>query len=417
MIKAKHHVLPFLLSVMTFVTDVAMADNKLSAWSLKGFGTLAATGTDSNKIGFYRDKSQTQDADSGWGITNDSQLGVQIDWKANESLQATVQWIARDHAGNFFEQNLDWAFLRWSVQDDVDIRLGRLGVGVFSLSDYRNISYAYPWIRPPHEFYSTIPYYHIDGADITKKFSIDDGYLSVKLYGGYSYNQLPTQTSGIHNQQSPATGANISYEKGAWQARLGYTYATITSNPPIQDLLTPINSPLFTQYWPDIKQLIPAMTMRGKEYHFGSIGVAYDDGIWLSQMEAAYIASNTLWSPPRSSAYLSIGRRISTVTLYSLLGIAKTFQNDVNVPNPLVPNPALLAYQQQFSRILNNNGINEQSVSLGARWDFYNNMSLKAQWSHYWLGDHNGSRQWQQSVDNTTPNAVNVMSTGIDFVF
>jgi len=65
MIKIKYHVAPFLLSLMPFVTDVAMADNKLSSWSLKGFGTLAATGTDTNKIGFYRDKSQTQELIAG----------------------------------------------------------------------------------------------------------------------------------------------------------------------------------------------------------------------------------------------------------------------------------------------------------------------------------------------------------------
>jgi len=415
--KVNYRTIPLLLSLIPFFIKVAVAENNLSSWSLKGFGTLAATGTDTDKIGFYRDKSQTQDVDSGWGITTDSQLGLQVDWQASDSLQATVQWIARDHAGNFIEQNLDWAFLRWSIQDDLDIRLGRLGVGVFSLSDYRNVSYAYPWIRPPHEFYSTIPYYHFDGADITKKFTLNEGDLSVKVYGGYSYNQLPTQTAGVNNQQSPATGANIHYEKGEWQARLGYTYATITSNPPIQDILTPINSPLFAKAWPDLKQIIPAITMRGKAYHFGSVGLAYDDGTWLSQMEAAYTASNTLWSPTRATAYLSLGRRFSTVTLYSLLGIAKTFQHEIIVPSPLVSNPSLLNDQQQLSRILNNNAINEQSISLGTRWDFYENMAFKTQWSHYWLGKHNGPQQWQQSIGNTTPNTVNVMSVGIDFVF
>ncbi|MDD1609063.1 MAG: hypothetical protein LUO95_00225 [Methylococcaceae bacterium] len=415
--KFNHCPVLFLLILLSVGTDIAMADS-LSSWSLKGFGTLAATGTDTDKIGFYRDKSQTQDANSGWGITNDSQLGLQVDWQASDSLHATLQWIARDHAGNFFEQNLDWAFLRWSLGNDLDIRLGRLGVGVFSLSDYRNIGYTYPWIRPPHEVYSTIPYYHFDGADITKKFSLgEEGILSVKIYGGYSFNQLPTQTAGVHNQQSPATGANISYENGNWQARLGYTYATITSNPPIQDILTPINSPAFAQAWPDLKQIIPEITMRGKAYHFGSVGLAYDDSIWLAQMEAVYIGSNILWSPPRTSAYLSLGRRFSTVTLYSLLGIAKSFQHNIDVPDPLIANPALLKEQQRLSNVLNNTAINEQSISIGTRWDFYENMALKTQWDHYWLGKNNGPQQWQQSVGESTPNTVNVMSVSIDFIF
>lgn len=413
----KYRFVVFFLGLIPFTTKVAMADNQLSSWSIKGFGTLAATGTDTDQIGFYRDKSQTQDATSSWGLTTDSQLGLQIDWKPSDSLQATVQWIARDHAGNFIEQNLDWAFLRWSLQDNLDIRLGRLGVGVFSLSDYRNIGYTYPWMRPPHEVYSSIPYYHFDGADITKKFILDEGYLSVKIYGGYSFNQLPTQTSGVNNQQSPATGANILYESGAWQTRIGYTYASITSEPPIQSILDAINNPALAQAWPNLKQIIPAITMRGKEYQFGNIGVAYDDGIWLSQMEAAYTASNTLWSPTRADAYFSLGRRFSKVTLYSLLGIAKTFHHDLSIPNPLVASPRLVQQQQQLSQLLNNNGINEQSISLGTRWDFYENMAFKTQWTHYWLGKHNGPQQWQQSIGNVTPNNVNVMSVGIDFIF
>ncbi|MCX7067023.1 MAG: hypothetical protein NTW85_04960 [Methylococcales bacterium] len=413
--KIKNYSVLFLLGSLPVASGIAMAENSLSSWSFKGFGTLAATGTDSNKIGFYRDKSQTQDVRSEWGLTSDSRLGLQVDKKFSDSFQATVQWVARDHAGSFAEQNLDWAFLRWRIQDDVNIRLGRLGADAFLLSDYRNVGYAYPWMRPPHEFYSNIPYYHFDGADITKKFSLSEGYLSVKVYGGYSFNQLPTQ-SGLNNQKSPTTGISLRYENDRWQARLGYNYATVTSEAPIQDLLTAINNPLLAQVYPDLRQLIPAIMMRGKEYHFGSVGVVYDDGVWLTQMEAAYTASNTLWSPTRVTSYLSLGRRFSTVTLYSLLGIAKTFQHNVTIPSPLVASPALLGIQQRLDQALNNNGINEQSVSLGTRWDFHENMALKTQWSHYWLGN-NGPQQWQQSSGNITPNNVNVMSVGIDFIF
>jgi hypothetical protein len=45
-------------------------------------------------------------------------------------------------------------------------------------------------------------------------------------------------------------------------------------------------------------------------------------------------------------------------------------------------------------------------------------MALKTQWSHYWLGNHNGSQQWQQPpVNNRTTDTVNLMSVGIDFIF
>ncbi len=414
--KAKAYPIFFLLSSMAFFASIVMAEDSQSSWSLKGFGTLAATGTDSSQIGFYRDKSQTQDVTNSWGITTDSRLGVQISWEASDELQATVQWVAKDHAGNFAEQNLDWAFLRWRLQNDIDVRLGRLGSDMFLLSDYRNVGYAYPWMRPPHEFYSSIPFYHFDGADITKKFSIYDGYLSVKIFGGYAFNQLPNQSLGTYNQKSPIVGTSLRYENGNWQARLGYGHASITSELPIQDILTTIKSPSLARVWSDLRQLEPKLTIKGKAFHYSGVGVAYDDSVWLTQLEASYIASNTLWAPSQTHAYFSLGRRFSTMTLYSLLGVGKTFQHDVNVPAPLISTPVLNSYQQQLTQLLNNNGVNEQSVSLGTRWDFHENMALKTQWSHYWLGN-NGPQQWQQPTGNVTPDRVNVMSVGIDFIF
>jgi hypothetical protein len=415
--KVKNFCVIFLLNLLVFIYNLAAAEEKLSSWTFKGFGTLAATGTDSSQIGFYRDKSQTQDADSGWGITPDSRLGLQVSWKASDVLNATVQWVARDHAGNFFEQNLDWAFLRWNLPENLDIRLGRLGVDVFALSDYRNVGYAYLWMRPPHEFYSTIPFYHFDGADVTQKIALDDGRLSMKLYGGYSYNQLPSQTTDLHNLQAPTAGASINFETGDWQARLGYSYVLTLSNPPIQDILNSINSPLFTSVWPDLKNILPSITTRGKENHFSTAALTYDDGLWLSQGEAAYTTSNTLWYPERATAYFSLGRRFSKVTLYSLFGIAKSFQHDFKIPDPLIAIPALLNSQELLHNSLNNNAINEQSISIGTRWDFYENMALKAQWNYYWIGNNNNPQQWQPSTDSIKSETVNVMSAGIDFVF
>lgn len=412
--KANHYAILFLLGLLSVGSEIAMADS-LSSWSLKGFGTLAATGTDTDKIGFYRDKSQTQDVTSGWGITTDSRLGLQVDWQASDELHATVQWVARDHAGNFAEQNLDWAFLRWRVQTDLDIRLGRLGSDMSMLSDYRNVGYAYLWMRPPHEFYSSIPFYHFDGIDITKKFAVDEGYLSVKIFSGNTFNQLPSQL-GTNNQQAITTGTSLRYENNNWRAHLGYGYSLITTELPLQAIKDEVNSPLLARVWPNLREILPALNIKGKVLHYGGVGLAYDDSIWLSQFEAAYIASNTAWAPSQAHAYFSVGRRFSTVTLYSLYGVGKTFQNDIDIPSPLVASPVLLNKQQQLNQLLNNNEVNEQSISIGTRWDFHENMALKTQWSHYWLGN-SGPQQWQQSTGNITPSNVNVMSVGIDFIF
>jgi len=420
LLKVKHYLMPlFWLSLLLLTNKTATAqEDSSSTWSLKGFGTFAVTGTDTNKIGFYRDKSQRQDVTNHWSITNDSRLGLQLDWKASDKLQATIQWVARDHIGNFFEQNLDWAFIRWQLPDNLDIRVGRLGSSFALMNDYRNIGYAYPWMRPPHEFYASVPFYHFDGIDIAKKLALSDGYLTIKAFGGHMYNEFLTQSGDLFQEQAPVAGASLRYENDDWQWFLSYAYVRIVSELPTQSVRDLISNPALVRPWPNLKQILPALSIKDNEFHFNDIGFIYDDGVWLSQSELAYMTSQTSWIPPKVQSYFSLGRRFSTLTVYSLFSIVRSFEHPVNVPAPLLANPTLLAHQRRIDKLLNDNSFNEHSVSAGIRWDFYENMALKAQWSHYWLGSKGGVQQWEKPASLTDmPNTVNVMSVGIDFIF
>jgi hypothetical protein len=347
MINIKHCFVLFLLSWLLLISTTIMAEeDSQSAWSLKGFGTFAATGTDTDNIGFYRDQSQSQDVTNHWSITSDSRLGLQLDWRATDSLQAAVQWVARDHVGNFFEQNLDWAFLRWQLPKELDIRVGRLGSDFVLMSDYRNIGYVYPWMRPPHEFYANIPFYHFDGMDVAKKFSSNDGYLTFKAFGGYMHNEISSHLSGLTLQNSVVAGGNVRYETDNWQWFLGYAYVQIVSELPNQPLKKFITNSAFSRSWSNQPQLLPSLPIKGSQFHYNDLGFIYDDGVWLSQSELAYVSSNTSWIHSKILAYSSLGRRFSNLTVYSLFGIVRSFDhNAIKVPAPLVPSPVLLSYQ------------------------------------------------------------------------
>lgn len=57
--------------------------------------------------------------------------------------------VGRDRLDNTFENSVEWAFLKGRLFPKLIVRAGRLGVDVFMLSEYRNIGFAYPWVRPP----------------------------------------------------------------------------------------------------------------------------------------------------------------------------------------------------------------------------------------------------------------------------
>ncbi len=384
-------------------------------WTFKAFGTLAAIGTDTDKIGFRRDYTQTRGATSAWRADIDSRLGLQLDADFNREFHAAVQWVARNHAGNFFEQNLEWAFLRWRPRDDLDLRLGRLGLDAFLLSDYRNVGYAYLWMRPPAEFYAPIFPYHFDGADIAKKFSLGEGYLTLKGYAGYSLSEVLDQTGTATNSlETSLFGGNLVYESGNWRARLGYAQLRALNHLPLQ-VLPALENPVLQAYWPAARSLAEQLSIHGKLLHFVSLGWAYDDGVWPAQAEAAYIDSAVPELPSMANAYLSVGRRFGSVTLYSLFGIAESLNHRATVPYPLAQMPALLGLRDSVEQSINGNGVDQKSASLGLRWDVHNNIALKAQWSHFWLGS-NGTLFWFEPKP-PLPDQVNVWSFGVDFVY
>jgi len=406
------------IAVSLFMAGATVfAEESKPALSLKGFGTLGASGMDNDSLKFRRDIKQERGVNSGWGIDTDSRLGLQVDADFDNAWHATMQWVARNYTGDFVEQNLDWAFLRWRPRDDLDIRAGRMGFDVFMLSEYRDVGYAYPWIRPPHEFYAGLPVYHFDGMDIAQKFAVGEGQLTVKVFGGYSFNQVPIGLSDQADQSYTLAGVKLAYEQGNWNARIGYNYSLNNLElSTLHPLMNALNDPALGAVWPDASTLAGKMSSKDKAVHFSSIGLAYDDGQWLAQAEGSYIHSELDVYRSVASGYLSLGRRVGKVTLYTLLGISETLNDRTNVSTPLAPIPALLELRNATDLALNTNGIDEKSVSLGLRWDVTENVDLKAQWSHYWLGN-NGNALWLRPPTGAVADTVNVWSVGMDFIF
>ena len=407
-----------LLTTLPSLSFIAIADESYPTWSVKGFGSLGFTRADTDKIGFYRNRTQTQEAKKSLEIATDSRLGVQLDVDLNDNWHITTQFIARDHSGDFLEQNLDWAYLRWYPNEDTVVRAGRMGFDAFLLSDYRNVGFAYPWMRPPHEFYANIPITHYDGIDIKESFSLDNGaFLSLKAYAGYTSTQLSEEYYDTE-LEGPMAGANIMYETGSWRFRAGYTYIRQIVDIDTGELKLQINDPTTNFLFPNLNQLAPLITFKDSNIHFMSLGTSYDDGTWLAHAEASYMDTKgqELFNPDTASAYLSIGRRFANVTLYSLYGISHSFQKKTKVPDPRFPDPRLIQLHQEVEGRFNSQAIKQQSLSIGLRWDFHPKAAFKAQWSHYWLGE-DGDSLWHRDVGVDTPENVNVMSFGIDFIF
>lgn len=398
-------------TTLCLVIAAASADEANPSVSFKGFGTLGTFIAD--QPGFRRDLSQNTNVHRNFlGIGVDSRLGLQLDLDFHNPLHATVQWVARDHAGDFFEQNLERAFLKWSPRSDLDFRFGRIGTPGFLLADYRNVGYAFPWMRPPQEFYSLVVPNHLDGGSITWKRPVGDGHLSFVNLVGRSLTQVPLSA----DLDLLMSGTSLIYENNDWRIRLDYVRVEYLTESQNTRLLAALHDPGVNGVWSSAANLARNLSTKHKALHYGSLGVAYDNGIWLAQGEAAYIDTSATQQtanallPNLFNGYLSLGRRIGRFTPYVLFSMTQDIGGTQTIPAPATFQNGLDALFGTVSVVTYQS--NQKSLSLGMRWDFYENTALKIDWNHAWFG-HRASTSGTPSLQEEA----NALSLGIDFVF
>lgn len=163
----------------------AMAATGLEGASLSGFMTAGATYADRQLLTNSNAVSQDGSIESTPGFTADSRLGVQISAKVNQDVSITGQLLAKAREDNS-NVKADWAFVTYRVNDPLSIRAGKIKFPTFLISDYYEVGYAYPWIRPPQEVYSLNPISALNGLDMLAKLRFGDMTLLFQPYFGVS---------------------------------------------------------------------------------------------------------------------------------------------------------------------------------------------------------------------------------------
>jgi hypothetical protein len=157
---------------------VMAADNIV----LNGFMTAGATYTDSDTQwynGNIRDEI---------GFEQDSRVGLQVAAQINPKMNVTVQVLGRAREEDF-DAFFDWGFVSYTASEAWELRAGKIKFPTFLISDYIEVGYAYPWIRPPQEVYTSNPLTAIAGADALFRARLGNGDLLLQPYVGTSRGQ------------------------------------------------------------------------------------------------------------------------------------------------------------------------------------------------------------------------------------
>ncbi|MGI2258879.1 hypothetical protein [Shewanella sp. GXUN23E] len=388
-----------------------------------GFGNLGVIHNDSRNLKFHRDYTM-DGVPQGWSANADSLLGLQLDAQLNDRFDALIQVVLKDRVSHQLSDTVEWGFIRYRPDDNWAIRVGRLGLDLYMLSEYRDVSYAYLWARPVPEFYSLISSISkYDGADISYRRHAGDYLLEAKLAYGTNKADLAGADQDITIKLNQVYALTLSMSSAEWLWRVAVAMADTTGmSEPSSELIYALEQ-VPSQLWPEAAGLAGEIRFENRDAVYYAAGVQYDNGDWLVQSELGYTDTNWDMLMPYVSGYLSVGRRIEDFTFYAVYAGVHQTQDVPHVPppqiSPFLPEQAQLELQQLYQGVnytFMASRLEQRSWSLGLRWDFAQDVALKVQWDNVSIMQP-GSSLWVRDNALSHDDQVQLFSINLSFTF
>lgn len=386
-----------------------------SRLSISGFGTLGYFFTSgADDLRFRRDLAQYTYEVAEHHELADSRLGVQLNYAPTASLEFVGQAVVREKAGATILNSIEWGFAKYRYSANTDIRVGRVGVDIFMLSDFRNVGYAYNWVRPPEEFYGWIPFYSIDGVDVAHSWQVSGGVLRGKLYAGTAPTTLPWDT-GFYKLKARLFGLGMTWDSENWSIRAFHTRTRLVDSVPaflqLSDAAASVQA-----IWPEAAAYADDLNYQGTRLDYTSLGVRWARDGWEISSEVAYTGTQSMYLPQNTCAYTLLGYRWGAWFPY--VGYARAWdRRHLNLPAPpgmLGPAGPVLA--DNLNNALAATRSNQHTASLGVRWDFMTNAAFKLQWDHTGVSAQ-GTQLWSAGPVPWNGGAKNLTSVTLDFTF
>jgi hypothetical protein len=351
------------------------------------FGTIGATYSSERGADFVTAayKSTGAGYSRPWSASVDSLVGGQVSVEITPSWSAVVQVIAEQNHDDRYVPHVEWANLKYQFTPDFSVRVGRIALPTFLLTESRKVGYAIPWARPPIEVYGLVPITNNDGVDATYRLSIGSAVNTLQLTAGRSQLEFPANGS---------VAATVKARKTATLAETFETgFATLHFSAGRTTVTIPQFAPLFDgfrQFGPMGAAIADRYDVHDRRTTFVGVGGSYDPGDWFAMAEWGEINSRSIVGR-NTGWYLSGGYRIDRFTPYAtyatMRGHATTSDPGLAVGS-LPPGAAAsaAALNAALDASLLAQAKTQSTVSLGVRWDLVKNGAVTFQFDRIHLG-------------------------------
>lgn len=396
-----------------------------SLFRVSGFGTLGATHFSRDDIDFGGGPNVQKGAgrSAATSLAVDSKLGLQMRLTPTANLEATLQTMVRKTPRDDWNPSIDWANVKYTFNENAALRVGRIGHPFFLLSDYRQVNYANLTLRPPVEVYNLVPVNSSDVIEGLFKLPLAGGQLNLQTGIGQVRAEvipsLPAQRNHDKVDIDRLAYLNATYENGPWTLRVGRTEGKLSYDAlgARQQIFTPLG-----RFGATGAAIRDAWEIRDARSSFTGIGATYDEGRFIVTGEYVMLRSERAYNDSDAWSLLG-GYRIGKFTPYVSYSAAKT-RNRIEIGDvaprlaPLVGSATAAALQAGIQSLANASARDQETASLGVRWDVYKNMAIKAQYDRVTpKAPGNQGFLINRGNDYPTRAAGNVFAVSLDFVF
>lgn len=373
----------FLVTALALPLAISSAYAQDNSVRISGFGTGALTWSDTDEAEFARANQASGAAkDPRTGV--DSNLGLQADYTVNSWLSVTAQGLVRKDGTDQYGAELTWAFAKAKLSDNLSVRVGRMALPAFMISDYRNVGYANTFLRPPQEMYSQMPLNSIDGIDVTwRQDYADTTYTAQAAYGRSSVDMSTGMTAKAKGEYA----LNLTAEHGPFTVRVGRTGTKFSADSgELAELVKAISASAVAFNIPQLNDVARQLDSNDQKYTFTSVGASMDWNDIVVQTEYAKRKMPESFLGSSKSWYVLTGYRFGKVLPYYTHAKITAKANPNTVPTscpagaPFACTPTVAFLHGLMDSVGTAiAGGSQTTDSIGVRWDFMPSAALKVQ--------------------------------------
>lgn len=370
----ERQILPMIISARALIIVSIIALVSMPSWAetdladrveFSGFGRIVAGYLDESSASY---EGYSNEVD----FSQQSLFALQTDIRITDNLSLSAQLLA--HSNIDRESGIEWLYLSYQPNQNWNFKAGKLRTPFFRYSDVIDVGFIYPWLTPPQQIYSGFLFSNYDGATATYKFNLDNLNFEVEAYYGVYEGEFDRAGSKVPFDVDEIKGLIFSLNSGNLNVRV----SAIQSSDFYADI------PGFTEFadaleFAGFKENAESFRFNGNATAYQA-SVNYDTLDYFVAAEWVKIDSDLFAVPQLEAYYLTAGYNFYPFQAHITYSVSDSSSNTTPnlIPKGVAPQLDQLSYA--YDQITGNLPLfSLDSVSLGLRWDFRHNMSMKAE--------------------------------------